>query len=647
MNKKLVFILLFILGFQLNAQNYKFRKVSKEELSEETYAKDSTASAAYLYNNRNSFYRYTKGDGFTLVTEIHKRIKIYNSDGFDYATEVVSLYESVGADEEITGIKGYTYTLENGEIVETKLAKDGIFKTQQSKNRKRVKFTMPNVKVGSVVEFTYKINSPYIQSIDEFVFQDNIPMKKVQATMRIMEYFKYRQRQKGYLSLIPKVERSTDASLGLDVTKISFDLNNVPAMKKENYVSNIRNYRAGVKFEITSLEIPGGAYKSYSKTWDDVVQTIYDSSSFGDELDKSKYFEEDLDLELEGVIGEKEKIKKVLEFAKKKVKWNNYRGYSADEGTKKAYKEGKGNCADINLMLVAMLKHANIKAHPVLVSTRDHGIPLFPTLEGYNYVVAAVKLNDGYHLLDATNEYSTMDVLPTRSLNWMGRMVSENGNSEVMNLMPKNKSIDMVMMNVNLNDDGSVDAKIRQQYTDNNAFLFRNAYNKGTEESFLEDMEKSQGDIEISDYQLKNNYDLDKPIVQEYTLFKEDAIETISNKLYFSPMLHLCMMESPFKSEKREYPVDYGFPWEDKYMITINIPQGYEVESLPKSISLSLPDNMGTFKYLVSENNNVINLRAMLSTNSAVVPSTYYDSLKEFYRQIVEKETEKIVLHKI
>ncbi|MEO0902385.1 MAG: hypothetical protein AAFY00_10315, partial [Bacteroidota bacterium] len=65
MNKKLVFILLFILGFQLNAQNYKFRKVSKEELSEETYAKDSTASAAYLYNNRNSFYRYTKGDGFT------------------------------------------------------------------------------------------------------------------------------------------------------------------------------------------------------------------------------------------------------------------------------------------------------------------------------------------------------------------------------------------------------------------------------------------------------------------------------------------------------------------------------------------------------------------------------------------------------
>ncbi|MEM8848180.1 MAG: transglutaminase domain-containing protein, partial [Bacteroidota bacterium] len=380
---------------------------------------------------------------------------------------------------------------------------------------------------------------------------------------------------------------------------------------------------------------------------DDVVKTIYGSDSFGGELDKSKYFEEDLDLALEGVVGQKEKIEKILEFAKQKVKWNTYRGYSVDEGTKKAYKEGKGNSADINLMLVAMLKHANIKAHPVLVSTRDHGIPMFPTLQGYNYVVAAAKVGNDYHLLDATNQYSTIDVLPTRTLNWMGRMVSENGNSEIMDLMPRKKSMDMVMMNVNLNDDGSFEAKIRQQYTDNNAYMFRNIYNKGTEESFLEEMEKNQGDIEVSDYALKNNGDLAKPIIQEYSVYKEDAIETISNKLYFSPMFHLCTTESPFKSEKREYPVDYGYPWEDKYLISIKVPEGYQVESTPESVVYNLPNNIGTFRYLVSANDGVINLRASLSSEEAIVPAEYYDYLKEFYRQIVEKEQEKIVLSKI
>nr|WP_298794410.1 transglutaminase domain-containing protein [uncultured Allomuricauda sp.] len=646
MTKKVIVVLLLTMGYTLSAQDYKFRKVSKEELKEKVYAKDSTAPAAYLYINRKSFYRYSKGEGLFLITEIHKRIKIYNTDGFDYATETINLYEG-DSEEKATAIKGYTYTLEGDDIVETKLGKDGIFKTQQSKNRNQVKFTMPNVKAGSVVEFSYTIRSPYVQSIDEFIFQDAIPIKKVVASMRILEYFKFRQRQKGFLPLVPKVDSTRDPNLNLNVTTTSYDLEHIPAMKRENFVSNIRNYRAGVKFEIISLEIPGSTYKAYSKTWDDVVKTIYTSGSFGDELDKSNYFKEELDVALEGVAGEEARIKKVLEFAKQKVKWNTYRGYGVDEGTRKAYKEGTGNSADINLMLVAMLKHAGIKAHPVLTSTRDHGVPLFPTLQGYNYVIAAAKVGDTYHLLDATNSYSTMDVLPTRTLNWLGRMVSENGNSETMDLMPRKKSIDMVMMQVDLNEDGSIDAKIRQQYTQNNAYMFRNMYNKGTEESFLEELEKEQGDIEISDYELKNNEELYKPIVQNYSLYKEDVIETISGKLYFSPMLHLCTMESPFKAEKREYPVDYGFPWEDKYMITIKIPEGYKVESVPESIALSLPDNVGSFKYLISATDTTINLRATLSSPTAVIPANYYEFLKQFYTQIVEKETEKVVLSKI
>ncbi|MGX1928936.1 transglutaminase [Flagellimonas sp. 2504JD4-2] len=647
MNKKLIYILLFTIGFQLNAQNYKFGKVSKEELSEKLYAKDSSAPAAYLYIKRNSFYRYSKGEGLLLITEIHKRIKIYSTEGFHFATETIDLYDGGGSGEKAISIKGYTYSLEGDDVVESKLGKDGIFETKKTKYRTQVKFTMPNVKSGSVVEFSYKIRSPYVQSIDEFVFQDAIPIKKIEASMRILEYFKFRQRQKGFLPLVPKVESKRDTNLNLEVTTTSFDLEHIPAMKKENFVSNIRNYRSGVKFEIVSLEIPGSTYRTYSKTWDNVVKTIYKSESFGGELNKSSYFRADLDAALQGINGEEARIKKVLEFVKQKVKWNTYRGYAVYEGTRKAYKDGTGNSADINLMLVSMLKHAGVKAHPVLISTRDHGVPLFPTLQGYNYVIAAAKIGTEYHLLDATNAYSTMDVLPTRSLNWLGRMVSENGNSEIMDLMPRKKSVDMVMMNVDLNEDGSIDAKMRQQYTENNAYLFRNSYNQGTEESFLEEMEQEQGDIEISDYHLKNNVDLEKPIVQDYTLFKEDAVETISGKLYFSPMFHLCTMENPFKAEKREYPVDYGFPWEDKYMINIKIPEGYKVESVPESMAISLPENVGSFKYLVSATDKTISLRASLSSNTAVVPAQFYDFLKEFYRQIVEKETEKVVLSKI
>ena len=642
-----VALLIALVSVCVQGQELKFGKISKEELMEATHPKDTSAAAAYLLKKRESYYTYNSAVGLNLVTEVHERIKIYNTDGFDYATKTIDLYESGASDEKATSIKGYTYSLEGGKVVETKLDKGSIFKSQQSKNRNQVKFTMPNVKAGSVVEYQYRITSPFVQNIDEFVFQHSIPIKKLEAEMRILEYFKFNQRQKGFLPLVPKVDKIRDAGLGMEVTKVTYGLQDVPALKDEKFVPNITNFRSGVTFEIMSLEIPGSTYDVYSKTWDDVAGTVYENSSFGDEMKRSNYFEEELNMVLQGASEPQEKAKRILAFVKEKVKWNSFVGYTSDEGTRKAYKEGTGNSADINLMLVSMLNHANIPAYPVLVSTRDNGIPLFPTLQGYNYVVAVGKIDGEYHLFDATNVFTTMDVLPTRTLNWFGRIISENGNSEEIDLMPRKSSMDAIMMTVDLNDDGSMDAKCRQQYTNHNALLFRNLYNGGTEETFLGNLEKELGDIEISDYDLQNNLDLDKPVVQNFNFFKEDAFESISGKLYLSPMFHLAVSENPFKSEEREYPIDYGFPWQDRYMITINIPEGYKVEHLPEPMAMSLPDNLGQFKYNISSNQDFINVRVELSMNTAVFPPNYYLGLKEFYRQVVEKESEKVVLSRI
>lgn len=638
-------IVLFFFG-SVHAQDYKFGKVSEEEVLEKQHPTDSSASAAYLFKKRNSYYRYDKGVGLRLITEVHNRIKIYSKDGFDYASEAINLYETSGADERVGGLKGYTYTMDDGEMVETKLDKESIFDTQVSKNHKQVKFTMPNVKEGSVVEYQYKITSPFVQSIDEFVFQHAIPVKKLVAKMRILEYFKFNQRTKGFLIIDSNTNVVTDHSLGINVTEVAFDMADIPALKEERFVTNMDNYRSGVKFEIVSLEIPGSLYEVYAKTWDDVVRTIYESSSFGEELKRTNYFEEELDALLATTSDEVARMFIVLNFVKQKVKWNTYLGFGSDEGTRKAYKEGTGNSADINLMLVSMLNHANVKAYPVLVSTRDNGIPIFPTLEGFNYVVAAAKVGETYQLLDATNAFSTVNVLPTRALNWFGRIVSEGGTSEVIDLMPKHKSMDAVMMSVSLNEDGSIEAKLRQQYTNNNAFVFRNQYNKGTEEAFLDELEKEQGDIEINDYKLDNNLDLGKPIVQTYDFYKEDAFEAIAGKIYVSPLFHLAVQENPFKSESREYPIDYGFPWEDKHIVTIQIPQGYKVEHLPEPISLALPEGLGKFTYNISATNNQISLRVEMEVNASIFPPHYYQNLKELYRQVVEKEAEKVVLVK-
>ncbi len=104
--------------------------MSKEELQETINPTDSSAVAAYLYKYRRTFFEYQQGEGFRQVTEVHERIKIYNQEGFDYATKSILLYKSGSTIEKMIGLKAYTYNLNNGKVDDTKLQKDGIFKAE-------------------------------------------------------------------------------------------------------------------------------------------------------------------------------------------------------------------------------------------------------------------------------------------------------------------------------------------------------------------------------------------------------------------------------------------------------------------------------------------------------------------------------------
>ncbi|GAA3596964.1 DUF3857 domain-containing protein [Flavivirga amylovorans] len=666
-------VILFSLCFTITAfaQDYKFGKVSKEELEEKFNPLDSSANATYLYKNRKTFFQYQQGEGFSLITEIHERIKIYNKDGFDYATENVGLYKNGSDIEEFTNIKAYTYNLLEGKVEETKLTKEGIFKTEKYNYLDEVKFTMPNIKEGSVVEFKYRITSPFYSNVDDFDFQYSIPVKKLEAKFEVPEYFVFKPNMKGFLSVIPKTETKRDkitfrsktrsggglssgastsySSSDVEFTKSisSFNLKDVPALKEEPYVNSINNYRSSMKYELSYTKFPQSTVKYYSTTWEDVVKTIYKSPNFGDELNKTNYYEDELDAIIGSVSGAMERTSLIFNFVKSRVKWNGRYGKYTNEGVKKAFKDHVGNVAEINLMLTSMLKYAGLNAYPVLVSTRRNGVPLFPTREGYNYVVSYVKFSDGYMLLDATSKYSVPNVLPFRTLNWQGRVISDKGGSTLVNLYPKNKSKDNVFMMVNLNEDGSINGGCRSLKTSHDALRYRERYNNKDEEDFIEKLENKYNGLEISDFKVTNGLDLSKPVTESYKFIKESQADIIGDKIYFSPMFYLRTMENPFKLENREFPVDFGYPSTSRYQITINLPEEYKVESIPESVAFSLPDNLGVFKFNIVNSGLSIQLVVNVDINQSIVTPLYYDALKEYFKQMIEKENEQIVLTRI
>jgi hypothetical protein len=126
----------------------------------------------------------------------------------------------------------------------------------------------------------------------------------------------------------------------------------------------------------------------------------------------------------------------------------------------------------------------------------------------------------------------------------------------------------------------------------------------------------------------------------------EDLLEEINGKIYVEPLLFLTQDKNPFKLDERKFPVDFATAWKDVNRVSIQIPNGYSVESLPEPLAIALPDNLGVFKYQVSQIGNQIKVFSILEFNSSMVPPNYYGYLKDFYSKLVKKETEKIVLAK-
>ncbi|MCH2192780.1 transglutaminase domain-containing protein [Kordia sp.] len=679
MKKQMLFVFALLGFITMHAQDFEFGEVSKAELEEKKHPNDPEASAAILYEKTYITMRYIQGEGFQIETNVQKRIKIYNKDGLDMANHSIPLFKGSGGErEKVAGLKAYTYNLVDGKIEDTKLRKSGIFKEKRNEYVDLQKITMPNVKEGSVVEYKYRMISPYYGNINEVYFQYGIPVNHIEVTFEAHEYFTYKKHYKGYFQLQPKesTRRGTitltgssrqdgnkrltwgggggssrttfskdDIEFTYNITK--FNLKNVPALKDESFVSNLENYRSAVKFELAQVQMPNDIPQYLAKSWDDVVKTIYRSNDFGGQLTKTSYFKSDIDNLVAGVSGDMKKAAMIYNYVRGRVKWNGRYGKYADEGVRKAYKDKTGNVADMNLMLTAMLRHAGINANPVILSTRSHGITMFPSLNGFNYVIAAIEVEDAVILLDATNYYGEPNVLPMRALNWSGRLIRKDGSWNQISLMPKQTALHATMINVTLDENGDLTGKQRTQFTSHNALNFREMYSQADEEAYLEELENSIEDIEIAEHDIKNLKKIGKPVFESYSFEKEAQAEIIGDKMYFSPLFFLATSENVFKAEERVYPVDFGHPWKRKIMMNIQLPEGYEVESIPEAGAVKMPEGLGAYSFNISKTPVGISVVMTKEINSSVITPDKYGALREFYKMLVEKEKEKVVLKKL
>jgi transglutaminase-like putative cysteine protease len=644
---KLYYFLFCLFFLHVSAQKMELGKVSIAELEQKVHPTDTAAVAAVLFKKGKTEFNLNIEGSWSIVTKIDIKIKIYKKGGLALANQEVQYY--IGGSgtkrENVTFSNACTYNLVDGKVQKTKLKSEGEFTKVINDNFKEKSITLPAVKEGSIIEFSYELNSPFITNFNDWEFQREIPINNVEYSVYIPKYFQYNTIITGYQK-VKLVSAPINVSTYGEM-KHTYTIQNVPALKDENFVNNVRNYTSILKFELASIQYPNESKKNVALDWEGVVKTIYEDEDFGPELKKTGYFEEDVKSIIAGLTKRDDIIKAIFDFVKAKIKWNENYGYYTKDGVKEAYKKKMGNVAEINLMLTAMLRYAGIDANPVLISTRSNGVAIFPNRTAYNYVISAVEIENDLILLDATEKFSAPNVLPSRDLNWFGRLIRKDGTSAEVELDAKKLSWDISNIAFSVASDGTINGKLRRQLSDHEALFYRQKYVGLSLDNYLEKLESKNNNIEIFDYKRENELDISKQVVELYSFKDSKSIEIIADKMYISPLLFLSPSENPFKQEKREYPIDFGFPREDKYNVTIEIPDGYVIESMPSSVNLTTGDSIGTFKYIIANTGNKIQVQLTTDINLSIVPTEYYEVLKEFFKKMIDKQNEKIVLKKV
>lgn len=673
MRKIAFFILLLLLSSNLFSIeiNRKFGKVSKEELSMKFYEKDSSANAVILFDVGKTKFEYDIEKGFQMIYERHIRIKILNEDGFDYANFNFSLYHEGQNSETLSKLKAETYNLESGKVVKLKLKNKDIYEIKDTRNKTIKKFSLPSVKNGSVIEVNYRIVSDFFYNLQKWKFQHFIPCIWSEYTVEIPEYFLYNKIAKGYLSFaINESEQKSDfisittksRSEGGPTVKTDFSMQKIdfikhvfklavkdaPAMKMEKHMLAADNYLSSIEFELAQINFPGSPAKNYSKNWESINKELLGHPDFGDQIKNGNYLKEVVENIKNTTSNPTERIFLLHSYVINNFKWNERNDLFTSRSLKKTFNEKNGNSADLNLLMVLLLREAGFNAHPVILSTRNHGLLnlVYPSVTQMNYVIALLEYEGQNILLDATDPYCLPGMLPPRCINDKGRIIKKD-NSTWINIEPKEKYFSTTLGNCKI-DENKIQGNVSIKKNGFASYNFRHSYKShNSEQEFISEIENNNAGIKINEYQFEHIDSLHKPIQYKFSEIEFDSYDNLGNLIYFNPVMVDKISENPFKMEERMYPVDYNYLYDQKYIFNYSLPEGYVVEELPHNEKIILPENSASYYYAIKNTGNIIQIIIRFNINKRKFLPGEYQHLKDLYNKIIAKEKEQIVIKKL
>ncbi|HXS35344.1 MAG TPA: DUF3857 domain-containing protein [Flavipsychrobacter sp.] len=630
----------------------------QENISKKSYSIDTSAEAVVLYEKGSVNIDISPARRYEQRYTIHKIIKILKPTAFHLGNISIYYRDNNYYHSYVDNISGATYTLVNNKFTKTELPESSIYNREVTKGYYEKKITLSDIKEGSIIEYQYDIVSPINVVFPTWEFQESLPKLTSEFELEFPVNFRFASEIQGFSFNIyndeAEAEKANDSAYKVkkifnnNTTYCLWVRHNVKSIKEESYVTNIKNYTERIQIQLNDMKTLYGETKIYN-SWEEMNNGLWLNRGFGKKIteadDSVKLFANSL---CKADTSNIEKAKAIYNYLRKNFECIDNRAIMSYGQLMDLTRTKRGSVSDINILLTSLLRQEGIDASPSLLSTTDKVRPKenAPLITSFDYVVCLANIDSQKILLDASDKSNPFGYLPIDCYNGYGRIINEKG--APIQFSPDSiteKSVYAIQLN--FINDTSIDLSVSEKLGMWKSMLLRKLWGKDSSSIsayVTKQMQDFPGNVTLIDKKIKNLDNKDTNLIIKYTCSIKP--EKFNTNYYINSELIRSFKENPFKSEKRELPVEFPYKIDYDYSMNIQLPPNLGPEDLPKPVDLNFEDGLITYSQSTGYMNDLhmISVRAHFQTQKTTYTVDSYSVLRQFFEKMIQEENSVITL---
>jgi hypothetical protein len=625
----------------------EWKPISQEELKMTTLPEAPGAPAVYLYRqvDRNDA-GIQRARGATEYNYV--RIKVLAEEGRDQANVVIP-YEK--GRTSVSNIRARTIQ-PNGKITEF----DGKVFDQVVEKKKGEKvqaktFTLPDVHAGSIIEYHFNIDFDDYRIFESYwLLSESLFTKQAIFTLKPFQEYPWNVQWSWPAGLPKGAEQPKEGPDHI----VRMTAQNIPAFEEEDHMPppNELKYRVVFTYRDEPFESDVAKYwKQFGKKTNGRVEGFVDKKKAMAEALSSIVSANDApEVKLRKIYDRVQQIENLSYLPAKLAEQRKRENIKENKDVEDLWRHQYGSGVDLTWLFLGLARAAGFEASPCLVSGRSEYFFRKERVNGreLDANVVLVKVNGKDQYFDPGAAFTPYGFLPWMETGVSGLKLDGNGGTWIETGMPSGKESRVERAaQLKLTNEGDLTGTVKI------TFSGLEASSRRARERNHDDTERKKNcedalktDIPVgSEVEMTGTPDWkssETPLVIDYNVKIQGWLTPAGRRGLLATGIFNGYEKHLFEHANRTWPIYFAFPFSTVDEISIELPEAWKVETLPKDMIRDA--KAATYTRKVQNQNGVVKIERELNSELVLLPKENYSTLRGFYQVVKTEDEQQVIL---